>query len=543
MTNPRLSTYLEARRLLTERVDAPARSATGKTRRGVKCQPPNKKCGNRCIPANWNCRLTGGGLDSHSRVVQFDPIKGTNSLLRGSSNLVEGARTGNLLKITRGLGSIERGVIKLTPGTNAEAKQRLRKRVKAVLTVGFIGTVSAIAAVRSHQQLKNLGWYREGIGADIDNAARRATENVQDIWDAGTRRAGLYDKFGTRRAEIGAAGQAAASRLARQGIGEERFRSQFAPARTASYLNNRARLRTATKGATISRVKDVDVAALQEGWDLDRWTNEKTYRLYSQKTDKGHSVFAGPAAHELLASQWGFQLEPRKARQARPISEANEVKRLLRQSIASTHADLKADMKRRGLPLTEDGIRAYTDQMAVEVLPSFTRARTSVERNAMLGDMRRRMRTLLLADNSAKQASYANDVYTSTFSFFDEYFNDAARQLRPDENGRIRTRRQPDSPFFDAEYGLTKLHAGQGFMNGVLPKGSDQRSTAQFLNRYYHHTRVQFGGQRPSQTPPMRLSKPEIAIKYARSLSGEQITTPEQARQWFRRNGFNVTWR
>ena len=68
----------------------PGRSRTGKTRKQVKCLPPNKQCGNRCIPPEWDCRIKGEGSDAHLKAVKTDPLGGAANIQRGINRIRKG---------------------------------------------------------------------------------------------------------------------------------------------------------------------------------------------------------------------------------------------------------------------------------------------------------------------------------------------------------------------------------------------------------------------------------------------------------------------
>ncbi len=61
---------------------AKARLDARKTTRNVQCNPPNVRCGNRCIPPSWDCRLKGQGTDPHLRATQTDPLGGLANIQR-----------------------------------------------------------------------------------------------------------------------------------------------------------------------------------------------------------------------------------------------------------------------------------------------------------------------------------------------------------------------------------------------------------------------------------------------------------------------------
>ena len=127
----RSAAYLATR----ERVDARGRLATrtGKTR-GVDCNPPNVKCGGRCIPPNWDCRLKGQGTNSELQAHRTDPLAGIASIQRGAKDLARGVVTLNPSRVQRGRSSLIRGAVKLAPGDNLEQKKQLKRQLTAAST-------------------------------------------------------------------------------------------------------------------------------------------------------------------------------------------------------------------------------------------------------------------------------------------------------------------------------------------------------------------------------------------------------------------------
>lgn len=125
------------------RLDA-RRSRTGKTSRNVTCTPPNVKCGGRCIPPNWDCRIKGQGSDPHLRAVRTDPVSGLANIERGIKRIGKGIRKGSFSEIEGGKRAIVRGVVKATPGDiqrkralQAQLERRAGGIATALTVVGF----------------------------------------------------------------------------------------------------------------------------------------------------------------------------------------------------------------------------------------------------------------------------------------------------------------------------------------------------------------------------------------------------------------------
>jgi hypothetical protein len=485
--------------------------------------------------------------------VQYDPVKGSASVIRGVKNVAEGYRKGDPEKIARGIKGVERGIVKLTPGNSIEDKQRFRKRLSTVVNIAFIGTVTTLAAHRSHQLLKRgFPEYRNGLGAEIDRSARRAVDNVMDTWDMGVHQIGLGRVLGTGRAQVAAAGGAAARRLGYQGVVQRAAENRLArPARFSTYLSTRARLRGV--GAGISAVHDLDTTAREQGWSYERWMTAKAQGLYSLE-EGGRSVFARPAAHELLARQWGFQLDPREQRQSASggvlpamSTEVTRVRRMLPERIGAMHNDMAADLRRRRLTLDNAGIRSYADQLLQEN-PNLAFGRNAAERRRTEQAFRSRVRDILSARTGPEQRSLANSVYNQTVDFYNGYFREAASRLTVNSNGQLNTPLyDADSPYRDAVVGLARFHAGQrpryrtpaGVRTAPGPRypfSVDNGEVARFLNRNYYQTRV-------LRQPVTLFEKPEQLRRVASAMSGgsfDSAQTTQAAIDWFTQNGFQV---
>jgi len=529
----RAAVYLEA----MERADRGFKPS-GKTRKGVKCAAPNKKCGNRCIPPKWNCRLTGGGLDSHSKVLQFDPVSGTNNLVRGVSNVIQGTRKADPELLTRGIKGVERGVVKLTPGQSKDEKERLRQKVQTVGAVAFTAILTGIAIHKTHGFFNNFKWYREGVGKKVDSAARTAVDSVMDTWDVGVNQVGLTSMVSGRTVIRGQAARTA-SLLGRQArIRDVTLNRLGQQPRDNTFLANRALLRTSGKpGTGALLLGSIDAEARNNNWTRAQWEAKKAEALFSQRSGglskEDYSVFSHPAAHEYLAAQWGFKMpQGRAVREAQTVAEIQEVKQLLRTAVKDTHKTLVTDMDRRGIPKTTEGIGKYIDTLMEEnptLIPKVTSQR---EQRKLTQEFKQNMRTLLGMRSPQEQASYAADIYRNTVSMYDDYFTSIAKTLEVDP----KTRRfrlhptKPDSAAGVAEHGLARLHFAKGRI-AVRPR---DRTGASFLNGYYFDQVVK------RNRGLYQIASTQDAIKYANSLSSQPIRTVAEAEDWFKRNNLRV---
>lgn len=528
----RAAVYLET----MARADAPFKPS-GKTRKTVKCNPPNKPCQGRCIPPNWNCRITGGGLDSHSKAVQYDPVGGTNNLVRGTKNIIEGTQKGDPEKITRGIKGVERGIVKLTPGQTKDEKERFRQRVKAVGAIAFTGILSGIALHRTHRNLSRFPWYANGIGQQIDDAGRVAVDRVLDTWDAGVTRLG-WGSMATNRTAIRGRAATAATRLRRQ---SELFRTTQqgieGPLNSNNFIANRATMRE--RGTDLSSLSALDARARSEGWNQARFEAEKARAFYGLRTGglrgDNHSAFSQPAAHEFLSRQWGFNTELNR-RRTLGLGEITSTRELLQRAIADTNEALTADMARRRIRNTPEGVNRYISQLLREN-PALVPANLSAPQRRQLRDeFSDRVRQIISASDGSKQGRLAAEQYRNAVTMYDNYFTRIADSLSVDDQGRrIVSPMRPNSAAGVADYGLARFHYSQG----DIPVRPRNPSSATFLNRYYYHTRIRPipGGPSGNRAYPFRTTQQAIAT--ARSFD-PSITTAEQARQWFATNRLQV---
>jgi hypothetical protein len=177
MTNIRTATFL----ITQSRIDA-------KTRNTIACKPPNRRCGSRCIPPEWDCRLKGEGGDGHLKAAGrgSDPLAALASTQRGLGRLRKGITTGNFSELEGGRKAVIRGAVKASP-----QDLKKKKELQAALVQGSIGIGVALAVlgggVRAHGILSNIRSYREGIGKNIDDSVSNALHSVLDLHPARAR--------------------------------------------------------------------------------------------------------------------------------------------------------------------------------------------------------------------------------------------------------------------------------------------------------------------------------------------------------------------
>ena len=309
---------------------AKARLDARKTTRNVQCNPPNVRCGNRCIPPSWDCRLKGQGTDPHLRAVKTDPLGGLANIQRGASRITRGIVRGNFSEVEGGKRAIIRGTVKVAPG-NIQQKKELQKKLEDRTRAIGIGLAVVTGGLGIHAILmkNNTFGYRNGTGRRINEAVHNGVSSVLDATPfLGAARA---------RTRVGAFGSAseAVTRAARAPqAGPDALVAGFpsnAPATLRSLQNlnigatNRngssnlaaatSSINAATKSSSQTNVYEWDEKHRSAFWgakvnapDLNEPTENKTGRKTDNKTIK-ISVFARPAAEDFLVKQYNLPLE------------------------------------------------------------------------------------------------------------------------------------------------------------------------------------------------------------------------------------------
>jgi hypothetical protein len=294
------------------RLDAPARSRTGKTARAVDCNPPNVKCGGRCIPPNWDCRLKGQGPDPHLRAVKTDPLGGLASIQRGATRIARGVTRGNISEVEGGKRAIIRGVVKATPG-DLQRKQKLQATLEN--RTRLIGTGLAVVTVGlgTHALLmkSNTFGYRQGVGANINNAVRLGMSRILDATPIiGANRARVRRQVG---AVIGAQLERQANPVSSV-LTNQLARTQPSQADKDSRSALVANLAEVNKKFEAPETGE----STKPGVGLstfDRWDREHQRAFYNTtrkesgvglSEDQRGNIFARPATNEFLARQFNL---------------------------------------------------------------------------------------------------------------------------------------------------------------------------------------------------------------------------------------------
>lgn len=492
-------------------------SQRSKTSKRVNCTPPNVKCGGRCIPPSWDCRLKGQGTNSELKVHAQDISAGIASVQRGTVDLVKGSTGLNPARFERGRRSVIRGAVKLAPGDNLEKKKALRRTLEKH-TNGIAGAVAIGLAVGGGYMVGRTQMPSNWKQA-VEGPARNAFNNVLD-------RAPL---LATRRARIKEAGGMAASSVGGAIAREARLQQvkQSARGRTSAGMGPLA-FRSRSMDKDGSHLDDalnrINKEAASRGFD--DWRTKAGLALFEAKNARGHNVFSERAANEYLSSQFGLKtrdaLRPGTGGQAdvkavgTQAGRTNKVKQALEDKLNQIGEDMKADMAVRGI-LDRD---KYIKEIAMPRVEAKLRLIPSRDKR----DALRTARTTIELAMDGKGKARAESLYDTTVKAYDQYFAGVAKDLERFAGKPINR----ESPVGDVDQALTRFVIGRtGSQPQILSK-----SHGNLLLRHHYHTKV-------LNLKSDFVVTPQAAQNVARTITrSTSLPTPERAYQILRTNGF-----
>lgn len=509
----RTAAYLEAR----------ARMDARKTRGTVKCTPPNTRCGNRCIPPEWDCRLKGEGADPLLAAKRTDPISGIANFERGFNRLGKFARTGSFSQLESSKNSFVRGAVKLKPGNLKEKKefeQWLKENYAKIAVPLFV----AGGLLGGHAILKkgDVFGYRRGVGQKVDNAVSTGIAKVLDaVPFVGQARA--Y----TRRQ---AASAEAAVQQRTRGLVNLRETMAKSPADLISGTPISSTLIKGNSALTkaLNNVNESSSTRSFYEWNLKHqqafWgaSHSRKPLAEDERFLAGRSIYAEPAAQAYINNAWKLNLPPNATRVAyvntlaqKYTVEADAYLQLAKQQGFRVYGRPGAEYVHRDdrVAFIEKNVRGLTDPQLVAAQSEFIAASIS----------------------GLSPAARARRRYELVTATFDNYYKQVAKNLEE----------VAGAPAYDpdiAASGLLPIRAAAerrriDYMMQAAPARITRKTSAGpahdrlFLKDYYH-TKVA-GNERSTYT----LSNSE-AIRAAIELSGNEIRTASEAIDLLHQNGY-----
>lgn len=504
----RTAAYLAAR----ERLDA------RKTTRNVQCNPPNVRCGNRCIPPTWDCRLKGQGADPHLRAVKTDPLGGLANIQRGFGRISKGIVKGNFSEVEGGKRAIIRGSVKIAPG-NIQQKKELQKKLEDRTRAIGIGLAVVTGGLGIHALLmkSDTFGYRNGVGANINNATRLGVSRVLDA----------IPGIGSKRARVRAA--------VSTGVQEQLTRQANPASAVLTGQLARTQVTGADADARTNLVKALQTVNGKHGGansDFGAWNREHQSAFWGVTRvengvgltgDKRASVFARPATDEFLARQFGLQGDD--------VLTSGAIKDAVERRLGEYKSDLLDLAQQQGYRVTS--VRGGARTLAPADQRTFIQG--VVRSTLPTGQSNNRVRTQLTQSleetltNSPKTRARA--VYNETFGTFNDFYTSRASAI---ENAS-------SSSFFSREMRRAGVEqtvidgrqARAQYVLGLVRPGSQVQgpSHAELALREYHAREV-------ARTPrSMYTISDRLAISAASEIEGRTVGRSE-AFQILEREGF-----
>lgn len=513
----RTAAYLAARARLDAR----------KTNRNVQCTPPNVKCGGRCIPPTWDCRLKGQGTDPHLRAVKTDPLGGLANIQRGIRRISRGIVKGNFSEVEGGKSAIIRGTVKIAPGNlqqKAELKKKLEDRTRAI----GIGLAVVTGGLGVHALLmRSSTRYRQGPGLAINNATRSGIGRVLDA----------VPILGAQRAQNRTA---VAENVAASIDRVTQARAVNPAALTANDIPRVTSIASEdydSHGKLQSVLKAVnDQARGRESGNLTNWDERHRAAFWNAtRTEDGLganapqriSVFARPSAEEFLASQFG--VAPGAA------GDRSSLKAAITDHLAEERGNLVRLAKQQGFRVrSEPGGRGESIDSR-----DLNRFVAGVVRGAPAPDSatRRGVAEHLNRVLTKAPTTYTDELYRDTVLGFDTFYKQNGYNVRQIPGAASNVAENPRmAPGRRLSEGTSDLLRGvDNYRSAFLAREMNIRTEiaspahAELIRTAYYHTRVV-----GSANSTFSISD-RTALSVASDLAGRAVTSRSEAIQLLNR--------
>lgn len=450
----------------------------------LKCNPPNRACGDRCIPPNWKCRVKGEGTDSHSRVVAGDPLAGAASIERGRRRLLKGLTTGNLVDIQGGRAAIARGVVKAVPGQNLKQKQDLRKNVESALLPIAGGLFAAWVVKQGHEGAKVLiPGYAKGLGRDIEEAAGTAIGFVLD-------RVPVYGAYREAQRENAALQAQVIGRAVRIGVQQDP---------RLSGRNERSFIELGRQ--RVSHLRDAITKGLEvRPGDREKPISYQEFRsnLLSELTGAtigNKSVYSEAAAINLMTKQ--YNVNPSKLIGADKTAKKSFLINEVSSKLQAAATSMRKDMEVRGLDYKKaDDVERYLET-AVGSATKRLNTLSAPQREEALSILRGTLRELVSPSKSPQPTrNIASNLVRETEKTYDEYFKQMAVRIKEDTDPRLRVQvaSSVDSPMRSVLIGVAERVKSRAGINAPI---TDANHAELVLQKVYYETAVPKSGYNP----------------------------------------------
>lgn len=485
-----------------------------KTRtKAVQCVAPNRKCGSRCIPPEWDCRLKGEGQDPHLRALGkgADPVSGLANIERGLGRVGKGVTKLSFSEIEGGRKAIARGTAKLLPG-DLKRKEAIKKQADVFLGRVLFPVSAVIGATLLHRGLNNFRIYRQGVGQQIDESARSAFNMVrvnvpiygerirqrqaagEEAVNAGVR---SYNNITTSGAESLFTGAGERRTLTEMVRNQPTLNSQGLSAETTRLLDGSL---IKVDGAINNRKRPSGLSMAEwHGRSLEAfWTTQRSVGVTPNGIKTDGPLFSLQATNDLLAKSFG--IDPPKGSDLK--LEGEQVISRIREVFQNTGESIRTAMEEDGLDTKNvDQVRSYIGRTA-----------RSGPIDEACTDML--VGTVIRSDYERQ----AQNLYRNTLSSYDRLFGKVADDVRQapsidlmNNRGNERERKQYLAQTRQNSYFNDAVEAHSHYLNTRLnlPAPVYGSYTGVIARRAYH-TRYVAG-------PRRLLGNNDIAISLTRT--------------------------
>jgi hypothetical protein len=514
----RTAAYLAAR----ARLDAArTRSRSGKTSRSVNCNPPNVRCGGRCIPPAWDCRLKGEGPDPHLRAVKTDPLSGFANIQRGIGRISRGVTRGNFSEVEGGKRAIIRGVVKTVPG-DIQQKKQLQKTLENRTRAIGIGLAVVTGGLGMHAILmkSNLYGYRGGLGRKINQATRAGVSRVLDsIPVLGTQRRAT--QAGVKAGVEAAVARASAPAMSTSAIpGTTVLSATDRDSRSAlqqslSTINGRTRSGTSWTPVSGTKLAARDLETWNQAHNTAFWSATRKSDITGVGAPARVSIYAEPTAQEYLGNQFGVPPGDRTSRSG--------VKAVLQARFEEERRGLVSLAEQQGYRVRRGPNGGTIDSKDISAFVSGVVRSRPISDTAVRQSVEAHVRSVL----TSAPSSYTDDVYNASVLSFDRFYKDTAKDIRSIPGFAATGRRIATPLTANTNEFLRNTNTYRStYLAGEMRARTQMAGPAhaELVQTAYFHTKVGLGTNASSYTIPDRL-----AFNAASELSGRPVTSRSEA--------------
>jgi hypothetical protein len=514
----RTAAYLAAR----ARLDAArTRSRSGKTSRSVDCNPPNVRCGGRCIPPAWDCRLKGEGPDPHLRAVKTDPLSGFANIQRGLGRITKGVTRGNFSEVEGGKRAIIRGVVKVTPG-DIQQKKQLQKTLENRTRAIGIGLAVVTGGLGMHALLmkSNLYGYRGGLGRKINQATRAGVSRVLDsipVLGAQRRatRAAVGSNLGAAAARASAPAMSTSAIPGTTVLSATDRDSRSALQQSLSTINGRTRSGTSWTPVSGTKLAARDLETWNQVHNTAFWSATRKSDITGVGAPARVSIYAEPTAQEYLGNQFGVPPGDRTSR--------SSVKAVLQARFEEERRGLVSLAEQQGYRVRRGPNGGTIDSKDINAFVSGVVRSRPISDTAVRQSVEAHVRSVL----TSAPSSYTNDVYNASVLSFDRFYKDTAKDIRSIPGFAATGRRIATPLTADTNEFLRNTNTYRStYLAGEMRVRTQMAGPAhaELVQTAYFHTKVGLGTNASSYEIPDRL-----AFNAASELSGRSITSRSEA--------------